>query len=314
MAVIENQFDKKLKNASQLIIHMMMTEPAQNTIIEQHINLDDVADLNDTNPLELLVQASGLSKQKVKDAMTKGAVWLSHGKQARPLRRKKARLRLGEELHLYYNEQVLSETVAKPELIADEGDYSVWNKPYGVWSQGSRWGDHCSIGRLVEEHFDYNRQTYVVHRLDRAARGLIILAHNKEAAAALSAMFAKRTVEKHYLAWVKGEFSHEFITIDKSIDKKPAKSVVILKEYDAEKDRSLLSVQILTGRKHQIRIHLASQGYPIIGDRQHGQADDGSPNLQLIAYKLMFKCRISGKQKAYCLKDSQLQASQLQEP
>lgn len=90
MAVIENQFDKKLKNASQLIIHMMMTEPAQNTIIEQHINLDDVADLNDTNPLELLVQASGLSKQKVKDAMTKGAVWLSHGKQARPLRRKKS--------------------------------------------------------------------------------------------------------------------------------------------------------------------------------------------------------------------------------
>ncbi|WP_417445618.1 RluA family pseudouridine synthase [Kangiella sp.] len=288
---------------------MMMTEPAQNTIIEQHINLDGVADLNDTNPLELLVQASGLSKQKVKDAMTKGAVWLSHGKQARPLRRKNARLRLGEELHLYYNEQVLSETVANPELIADEGDYSVWNKPYGVWSQGSRWGDHCSIGRLVEEHFDYNRQTYVVHRLDRAARGLIILAHNKEAAAALSAMFAKRTVEKHYLAWVQGQFPNESITIEKPIDNKPAKSIATLKEYDADKDRSLLSVQILTGRKHQIRIHLASQGFPIIGDRQHGQADDDSPNLQLIAYKLMFQCPISGEQKEYCLKESQLQES-----
>ncbi len=286
-----------------------MTEPAQNTIIEQHINLDEVADLNDTNPLELLVQASGLSKQKVKDAMTKGAVWLSHGKQARPLRRKNARLRLGEELHLYYNEQVLSETVAKPELIADEGDYSVWNKPYGVWSQGSRWGDHCSIGRLVEEHFDYNRQTYVVHRLDRAARGLIILAHNKEAAAALSAMFAKRTVEKHYLAWVQGQFPNESITIEKPIEKKPAKSIVTLKEYDADRNRSLLSVQILTGRKHQIRIHLASQGYPIIGDRQHGQADDDSPNLQLIAYKLMFQCPISGDQKEYCLKEAQLESS-----
>lgn len=165
-----------------------MTEPAQNTIIEQHINLEDVADLNDTNPLELLAQACGLSKQKVKDAMKKGAVWLSRGKQARPLRRKNASLSLGDELHLYYNEQVLSESVSKPELIADEGDYSVWHKPYGVWSQGSKWGDHCSIGRLVEEHFDYNRQTYVVHRLDRAARGLIIVAHNKEAAAALSAM------------------------------------------------------------------------------------------------------------------------------
>lgn len=279
----------------------MMTEPAQNTIIEQHINLEDVADLNDTNPLELLAQASGLSKQKVKEAMKKGAVWLSRGKQAKPLRRKNARLTLGDELHLYYNEQVLGEKVAKPELIADEGDYSVWNKPCGVWSQGSKWGDHCSIGRLVEEHFGYNRQTYVVHRLDRAARGLIIVAHNKEAAAALSAMFAKRAAEKHYLAWVKGQFPHQSITVEKPIDKKPAKSIVTLKEYDAEADRSLLSVQILTGRKHQIRIHLASLGFPIIGDRLHGVADDNSPDLQLQANQLIFTCPLTGDFKQYQL-------------
>lgn len=278
-----------------------MTEPAQNTIIEQHINLEDVADLNDTNPLELLAQASGLSKQKVKDAMKKGAVWLSRGKQARPLRRKNASLSLGDELHLYYNEQVLSESVSKPELIADEGDYSVWHKPYGVWSQGSKWGDHCSIGRLVEEHFDFNRQTYVVHRLDRAARGLIIVAHNKEAAAALSAMFAKRAAEKHYLAWVSGKFPHDSITIEKPIDKKPAKSIVTIKEYDAESDRSLLSVQILTGRKHQIRIHLASLGFPIIGDRLYGDADDHSPDLQLQANQLSFKCPLTGDLKQYQL-------------
>ncbi|AUD79940.1 RNA pseudouridine synthase [Kangiella profundi] len=279
----------------------MMTEPAQNTIIEQHINLEDVADLNDTNPLELLAQASGLSKQKVKDAMKKGAVWLSRGKQARPLRRKNASLSLGDELHLYYNEQVLSESVSKPQLIADEGDYSVWHKPYGVWSQGSKWGDHCSIGRLVEEHFDYNRQTYVVHRLDRAARGLIIVAHNKEAAAALSAMFAKRAAEKHYIAWVSGKFPHDSITIEKPIDKKPAKSIMTVKEYDAESDRSLLSVQILTGRKHQIRIHLASLGFPIIGDRLYGTADDQSPDLQLLANQLSFKCPLTGDLKQYQL-------------
>lgn len=278
-----------------------MTEPAQNTIIEQHIKLEDVADLNDTNSLELLVQATGLSKQKLKDAMSKGAVWLSRGKQARPVRRKNAKLSPTDELHLYYNEQVLAEMVAKPELIADEGDYSVWNKPYGVWSQGSKWGDHCSIGRLVEEHFDYNRQTYVVHRLDRAARGLIIVAHNKEAAAALSAMFAKRAAEKHYLAWVSGKFPHDSITIEKPIDKKPAKSIVTLKEYDADKDCSLLSVQILTGRKHQIRIHLSSQGFPIIGDRLYGTTDDQSPDLQLLANRLSFKCPLTGDLKQYQL-------------
>lgn len=162
-------------------------------------------------------------------------------------------------------------------------------------------GDHCSIGRLVEEHFDYNRQTYVVHRLDRAARGLIIVAHNKEAAAALSAMFAKRAAEKHYLAWVKGKFSHQSITVEKPIDKKPAKSIVTFKEYDAESDRSLLSVQILTGRKHQIRIHLASLGFPIIGDRLYGVVDDNSPDLQLQANQLIFTCPLTGDLKQYQL-------------
>ena len=276
-----------------------MIEPVQNTIIEQHIKLAEVSELEKSNSLELLVQATGLSKQRLKDAMAKGAVWLTRGRKVRPLRRKNAKLPADGVLHLYYNQQVLNEVVDKPLLIADEGDYSVWNKPYGVWSQGSKWGDHCSIGRLVEAHFSYQRQTYVVHRLDRAARGLIIVAHHKEAAAALSVMFAKRAVAKHYQAWVDGNFPHETISIEQEIDKKPAKSLVTLIEYDEISNKSLLEIQILTGRKHQIRIHLASLGFPIIGDRLYGHAIATSPNLQLMAYKLSFVCPITGLPKTY---------------
>ncbi|AOE50960.1 RluA family pseudouridine synthase [Kangiella sediminilitoris] len=258
---------------------------------------------SEQNPLELLADESGLSKQKIKEAMTKGAVWLSQSKNkkgsARPVRRKNSKLREGDQLYLYYNPDILAEKVTEPKLVADEGDYSVWDKPYGVWAQGSKWGDHCSIGRLVEKYFDYNRQSYIVHRLDRAASGLMIVAHNKKAAAALSHLFAKREVEKIYIARIKGRLPEPEMTVSEAIDGKPAKSHI--KELTVEKDESLLEVSIETGRKHQIRKHLSGIGCPIIGDRLYGNATEGDIDLQLKAAKLMFKCPISGENRYYSL-------------
>ncbi|MDH5592598.1 MAG: RNA pseudouridine synthase, partial [Gammaproteobacteria bacterium] len=209
----------------------------------------------------------------------------------------------GETLHIYYDITVLDRVPPEPELIADEGRYSVWNKPYGMLSQGSKWGDHCTITRWAEQHLKPQRVSFVVHRLDRAANGLIIIGHEKGAAAALSRLFQQRRVDKHYRIIVHGKFSDEAtldnpVRVDTDIDGRSAVSYFSLINYDGERDRSLLEVTIETGRKHQIRRHISEIGFPVVGDRLHGIEGD-KEDLQLMAYYLAFECPYSHTRKEF---------------
>ena len=105
--------------------------------IESHVMVDTAGE----NAVDVLKNASGLPKQRIKFAMTQGAVWLTRGRNTQRLRRAKRALRQGDELHLYYDDDILAEKPVEPALVADVGDYSVWHKPGGLRSQGSKWGD-----------------------------------------------------------------------------------------------------------------------------------------------------------------------------
>lgn len=266
--------------------------------VELHIPIEG----NDNNAVELLANKSGLSKQKIKQAMQKGAVWLSRGKNTRPLRRANSALKTEDTLHLYYNAKVLAEEPPEPVLISDEGDYSIWYKPYGLRSQGSKWGDHCTINRWIERNLTPQRPTFIVHRLDRAASGLIIIAHTKTMAAAFSRMFREREMSKRYRVVVHGHFpsGDNATRLDNELDGKQSVTHAKLLRYDEGRDRSLLEVDIETGRKHQIRRHLSLAGFPVVGDRLYGR-DSDEENLQLSAVELRFTCPISGDERHYRL-------------
>lgn len=269
---------------------------------EKHIEINSP---DNTVAVDVLAAQTGLSKQMVKQVMQKGAVWLTKGKKTQRLRRAKKALKVGEALHMYYDSTVLEKVPPEPELLADEGHYSVWNKPYGMLSQGSKWGDHCTITRWAEQHLKPQRVSFVVHRLDRAANGLIIIAHEKGAAAALSSLFQQRQVDKRYQIGVHGKFSEQAtpdnpVRVDSDIDGREAISYFSLLSYDEQQDRSVLEVTIETGRKHQIRRHISEIGFPVVGDRLHGIEGD-KEDLQLKAYYLAFECPFTHKNKEFNL-------------
>ena len=278
---------------------------------ECHINIDRSLSI-----IEALQIQCDLSVGEIKKAIDKGALWHSRGKTTQRCRRLKKPLHIGDKLHFYYDFTVLSQVPTPAQLIADLAEYSVWYKPYGMLSQGSKWSDHCTITRWAQKNLLPERAVFSVHRLDRAATGLILVAHSKKAARALSQMFEKHQLEKTYNIIVHGNHQQrpQPETIESAIEGKPACSHFTHLDYDKERDLSLLKVNIESGRKHQIRIHAASIGFPVLGDRLHGKQQqlieqennllDQQVDLQLCAVELTFNCPISNIEQNFALPDA----------
>ncbi len=250
----------------------------------------------------LAIYCPKISKRKLKLAMKYGCVWLtSKNRKILRIRKVKKNLSIGDKVSIYYDEAVLFSDIKPAKLIADEGDYSVWNKPCGMFSQGTKWGDHTSIARWVEvfglsQNQIPERSTFLVHRLDRATNGLIVVAHSKKTTTLLTQLFEQRKIVKHYQAIVEGVYPIEkFKLLDAEIDDKKASSIVLSSDYDKDTNQSTLLIKIETGRKHQIRKHLSGVGFPIIGDRLYGaslaqKVDRECSNLMLKSRYLSFDC------------------------
>ncbi|MEW6992339.1 RluA family pseudouridine synthase [Colwelliaceae bacterium 6441] len=267
---------------------------------ERHIAITS-DNSNIIGELERACNEFSLSRTLLKEAINKGALWLARGKYTQRIRKVKKPLLQGDTLHFYFDEKVLNQQPPQALLIADLEGYSVWCKPYGMLSQGSKWSDHCTIARWAETTLTPQRPAFIVHRLDRAASGLIIIAHSKKIAQAFSHIFEHHQLEKNYQIIVHGKFpatvdldNGQIISTD--IDGKKAKSTFYPQEYNADNNLTLVKVIIETGRKHQIRKHAASIGMPVVGDRLHGDPANILPepiNLQLCAVQLGFICPIT---------------------
>lgn len=233
-----------------------------------------------------------LSKSRLKDAMTKGAVLLNTKPQKR-LRRAQATLQPGQKLAIHYDADLLQRQCDSAVLLHDMKGYSVWFKPAAMLSQGNEWGDHLALLRAVELHFAANRPVFLLHRLDREASGLVLFAHSKKMAAAFSKMIAERTIEKDYRIAVLGELAPELqqqAKITLNLDGKACETQFSDVYYDAALNQSKLQVKLISGRKHQIRRHFAALNHPVMGDPMYGSNNKDANGLALQAVGLSFIC------------------------
>jgi tRNA pseudouridine32 synthase/23S rRNA pseudouridine746 synthase len=244
---------------------------------------------------DFIAQYAELSKSRVKDAMNKGAVWLTRaGRGRQRLRRATAELKNGDRVELFYDEQILSRIPPPCPLLLDREQYSAWNKPAGMLAQGTEFGDHNSVLRIVGQYFKPPRPVFLVHRLDREASGAMLVAHSSDAAARLSKLFQGNEIEKRYAVIVRGRLEPESGTIDAPLDGKPARTEYRVARYDAEHDCTHVDVRIATGRLHQIRRHFDAIGHPVLGDPRYGTGNKNEAGLQLVAAGLRFRCPFRG--------------------
>lgn len=149
-------------------------------------------------------------------------------------------------------------------------------------------------------------RAYIVHRLDRETSGILVFARSEAAKLFLQEHWQE--TEKHYLTIVYGSIAPKSGTISSYLAENsafmvystpdPAAGKLSYTEYTVLKEAkgfTLLDIHLLTGRKHQIRVHLSEKGHPVVGDKKYGKGNDPYGTLALHARSLSFTHPVNGR-------------------
>lgn len=177
-------------------------------------------------------------------------------------------------------------------VIYEDDEMLVINKPAGLVCHPTKTDEYSSLISRVRLYLGKDAVAHLVNRLDRETSGVTLVAKRDDAAREIRRLWENRAVEKNYLAIVHGHVRADSGTVDAPLGKDESSRVAIKDCVRAdglpsrteffvqrrfsrpEGDFSLIHVLPLTGRKHQIRIHLAHISHPVVGDKLYGGDED----------------------------------------
>lgn len=171
----------------------------------------------------------------------------------------------------------------EPEILWEDDDLVFVNKPAGLLVQQAHDLDEPDLHQIMRERAGGRGEAFLLQRLDRGTSGAIFFSKNREINGKLNRAFERKQIRKKYLALVEG-----VIRVPQLIDAPIARSGAIRFSVSADGKRaltdvkpvaqsettSLLEIDLLTGRTHQIRVHLSAIGHPLVGDWLYGERDD----------------------------------------
>jgi 23S rRNA pseudouridine1911/1915/1917 synthase len=224
-------------------------------------------------------------------------------------------LKSGDLVSVVLPQETTSAPAPQPiplDIVYEDKDIIVVNKPAGLTVHPAPGHEQNTLVNAILSRypdmasFSGSDRPGIVHRLDKDTSGLIVIARNKKTQEELIKNFKSREVKKVYITLVKGKLEPEHGVIDAPIGRHPvhrqrmavvsdgreAKTVYRVVRY--LDSYTLLEVMPQTGRTHQIRVHLAAIGFPVVGDRVYGVKSPFLKRQFLHAYKLGFNLPSSG--------------------
>jgi 23S rRNA pseudouridine1911/1915/1917 synthase len=214
--------------------------------------------------------------------------------------------------HLEYVKKTLRDKIVQaPVPIIFEDDYLlVVEKPPGLLTYGQKGTGGTSLYRILKDFIKQRssgrQRVYVVHRLDREVSGLVLFAKDEKIQQQIKANW--KGTKKLYYALVEGRPENEGGTLRSWLKEGPGRKMTEVNKPDGAKlavthyrilkklpGYTLLEIEPETGRKNQVRVHLAGLGHPLVGDRRYGAADEVLRRIRLHAFYLSFIHPVSGR-------------------
>ena len=254
----------------------------------------------------IMEKMHGVSRNRAKALISNRVVLVNNTITTHPL----AELKPGDVVQLDRSKHKKSFHCKELDIVFEDPYLFVIDKHPGLLSMSNNSRQQTVqtvLNRYLEKGGGRNT-SHLVHRLDRDTSGLMVYAKDVQTQQSLINSWQQLVTDRRYLALVKGEFQQtrgriqswltedkKFVTHSSPVDNGGKYAVTHYNVLASSNGYSLVECELETGRKNQIRVHMADLGHPVVGDRKYGSDEDPMRRLGLHAYMLCFTHPVTGK-------------------